>query len=147
MAEVQWFEDHYIDEDGRRFALACPWEPDTVGPIPSFLILTQEERRSSWGEPRQKITAAVTDPPAEPPRGHRYRVYLQGEVPTFGSGYHDIYAEIGKKWVRLTDLKGRVRRVSLDVFNSMNPEMVSDVEGEGPAQAVDAAQASDGGAE
>lgn len=30
-AEVQWFDDHVIDEDGRQYALEVPWRSEWAG--------------------------------------------------------------------------------------------------------------------
>lgn len=49
MTEVQWFDDHYIDENGKRWALSVPWDADCAGcGLPAFLIITEEQRRAAW---------------------------------------------------------------------------------------------------
>lgn len=143
MAEVQWFEDHVVDEDGRRFALSCGWSPETVGlEIPSYLILTEETRRAAWGEQKPKhVTAAVTPPRRE---GEALcRVFLQDELPTFGAGWHTLSVKIGKKWVRLEDARGRVRKIELHQFNLLGVEFINDHPVEGPVEPVGAAPPSD----
>lgn len=48
MTDVQWFDDHVIDTDGRRYALSVPWTEQIVGDIPACLLLTAEERAAAW---------------------------------------------------------------------------------------------------
>lgn len=145
MTEAQWFEDHVIDEDGRRYALSCDWSPEGVGlEIPGYLILSAEERRAAWGQPQTKhVTAAVT-----PPRRageHLCRVFLQDELPSFGSGWHTLSVKIGKKWVRLEDARGRRKKIELHQFNLLGVEFIHDHAVEGASEPVGAPTPGDAG--
>jgi hypothetical protein len=46
---IVWFEDHYIDADGKRWGLSCPWPPKAGEPeLPAFLCIDAERRKRAW---------------------------------------------------------------------------------------------------
>jgi hypothetical protein len=45
---IEWYADHVMVR-GRRWALSCPWHAGMLGlGIPSFLLLSAEERAAGW---------------------------------------------------------------------------------------------------
>ena len=49
----------------------------------------------------------------------RARVYLQDEIPAFGSGWRILVAQEGRKWVHLTDPQGRQRKILLALWRQI----------------------------
>lgn len=47
MKIVSWHDDYAIDEDGKRWALSVPWQPDLAG-VPVSLQINAEQRKQNW---------------------------------------------------------------------------------------------------
>jgi len=83
---VKFHADHIIDDEGRRWALECPW-PQEGEPIPSFLRRHEGEVRPAWpsrpSEPQTSAPRIATQ--AETPEGRlrflkRQRRKLRSEI-------------------------------------------------------------------
>lgn len=91
--------------------------------LPDFL------RRSDLAKPnrtrrQKKVRMKVPHLPYKnkPPKGRKFKdayrthVILEGQAPRIGSGYRNLWAKVGRKWVYLCDSMGQWDKVALADF-------------------------------
>jgi hypothetical protein len=74
-------------------------------------------------KPQQEAKPQADSPPCSTEQ--QVRVYLEDEAPRLGSGWRLVTAQIGRKWVRLRDAKGRTARFTIEQYAKLKPEIAS----------------------